>query len=77
MAQGEVGTLEESPLVRPFVECLSQQTAEGAVSKGVDEITTRVVFLVPFRRIAHAVGDTLAYNSLVELSLSQFEKETA
>ena len=33
--------------------------------------------LIPFPRIAYAVGDTLAHDALVELSLTEFDKESA
>ena len=77
VSQGEVGTFEEPPLTGPLVKGLSQQTVEGAVGQGMDEFTARMGLLIPFRRVAHAVGDTLAYDALVEQSLTEFEEETA
>ena len=34
-------------------------------------------FLIPFRWITHTVGDTLAHDAFLELSLAQLDEEAA
>ena len=77
VAQREVGTLVNTPLTGLFVDSLTQQTVEWPVGKGMEQLTTRMTLLLPFLGFAHAVGDTLAEDALIEDTLAQLEEEPA